>query len=272
MDSPLKWHGGKSYLAARYVSLMPPHLHRLEGYGGSLAFTLAADPKGVSECVNDINGELMNFWNVLREHELFLQFYRMCVATPFAEPIYDQACIADPSDSDVRRAWKFFVKCRQSMSGRMNGFAPLSRNRIRRGMNEQSSAWCGCIDFLPEVHRRLLPVVIFNKHCPTLIKQQDGKNTFGFYDPPYVHESRSTTKEYGENEMSNDGHIELLNCLSVIDGKFMLCGYDSAMYTDFEARFGWHRRAFDLPNNSASGATKERRTEIIWTNYALPKE
>ena len=34
MNSPLKSHGGKHYLAAQIVALMPPHLHYVEPYFG----------------------------------------------------------------------------------------------------------------------------------------------------------------------------------------------------------------------------------------------
>ncbi len=73
---PLKWHGGKHYLASRIVGLMPRHLHYVEPFFGGGAVLLARDPndpslwlpphKGVSEVVNDINGRLVNFWRVLR--------------------------------------------------------------------------------------------------------------------------------------------------------------------------------------------------------------
>jgi DNA adenine methylase len=75
LTSPLKWHGGKHYLAARIVALMPPHLHYVEPYAGGLAVLLARDPederlflsphRGVSELVNDLDGRLTNFWRVL---------------------------------------------------------------------------------------------------------------------------------------------------------------------------------------------------------------
>jgi len=44
------------------------------------------------------------------------------------------------------------VNCRQSLAGRMDAFAPLSRRRTRRGMNEQCSAWWNAVEGLPAVH------------------------------------------------------------------------------------------------------------------------
>jgi hypothetical protein len=34
LSPPLKWHGGKHYLARRIIDLMPPHIHYVEPYGG----------------------------------------------------------------------------------------------------------------------------------------------------------------------------------------------------------------------------------------------
>ena len=62
---PIKWHGGKSYLADKIISLMPEHVHYVEPYfgGGFVLFRKACE--GVSEVVNDLNSELTTFWDVL---------------------------------------------------------------------------------------------------------------------------------------------------------------------------------------------------------------
>ena len=74
---PLKWHGGKYYLAARIVALMPQHKHYVEPYAGGLSVLLAKDPDGVSEVVNDLHGQLTNFWRVLQSEDTFDHFQRV---------------------------------------------------------------------------------------------------------------------------------------------------------------------------------------------------
>jgi D12 class N6 adenine-specific DNA methyltransferase len=54
ISPPLKWHGGKWYLAPKIVALMPAHVHYVEPFAGGLSVLLAKDPAGVSEVVNDI--------------------------------------------------------------------------------------------------------------------------------------------------------------------------------------------------------------------------
>jgi DNA adenine methylase len=85
---PLKWHGGKHYLARWIIGLMPPHLHYVEPYFGGGQVLFARDPAdrrlwwdgptsdhrradGVSEIVNDLHGDLMNFYRVLKDPGLF---------------------------------------------------------------------------------------------------------------------------------------------------------------------------------------------------------
>jgi DNA adenine methylase len=271
LTPPLKWHGGKSYLASRIVPLMPAHVHYVEPFAGGLAVLLAKDPEEVSEAVNDLDGDLVNFWRVLQHPRQFSEFVRACQATPFAEAEYGRACVElDFADGPVGRAWAFFVLCRQSLAGRMNSFAPLSRNRTRRGMNEQASAWLGAVDGLPEVHARLRRVVILGpKDAGEVIRQQDGDRTMFYCDPPYFPDSRAAPDVYA-HEMTAQGHRDLLGVLTGVKGKVMLSGYRCPMYDDLLT--GWRREDFDLPNNSACGAKKRRMVESVWMNYGPATE
>ena len=211
--SPLKWHGGKHYLAKKIIALMPPHLHYVEPYAGSLAVLLERDSdrnwldhgsggplpaslQGCSEVVNDLHGDLMNFWAVLRDTRMFSVFQRVVVAVPFSEYTWGMAVTLSSSDDRVERAVGFFVRCRQSRAGTFKGFATLSRNRTRRGMNEQASAWLATLDGLPEVHARLKRVVILNHDALQVIRQRDGDKTRFYLDPPYLAKTRTSTGQY----------------------------------------------------------------------------
>ena len=85
MTPPIKYHGGKHYLAKRIIGLMPEHIHYVEPYFGGGAVLLAKNPEGVSEVVNDIWGSLTNFWRVLQDPKPFKLFQRRIEATPLAE-------------------------------------------------------------------------------------------------------------------------------------------------------------------------------------------
>ncbi len=281
---PLKWHGGKHYLAKRIIALMPRHLHYVEPYAGGLAVLLARDPenpalmwsdrsseRGVSEVVNDIDGELMNFWESLRQ--CGPQMVEDLRITPFSERRweYEQRNPYTPIDSpDWRAAVSFFIRCRQSRQGLQKDFATVSRNRTRRGMNEQVSAWLTAIEGLPEVHARLKRVLILNRPALEVIRTQDGPKTLFYLDPPYLHQTRTVTTAY-QYEMSKDDHFHLLTRLGGIAGNFLLSGYRSPLYDGAAKSEGWHRVDFDLPNNAGGGKTKRRMTECVWMNFEPEK-
>jgi hypothetical protein len=138
---PLKWHGGKHYLARRIVARMPPHIHYVEPYAGGLAVLLAKDPEGVSEVVNDLHGELTNFWRVLQDPATFARFRRTVEAIPFSEPEWNGAGGLMGEHDTVTGAIAFFVRCRQSLAGRTDTFAPLSRRRTRRVVHLECRRW-----------------------------------------------------------------------------------------------------------------------------------
>lgn len=263
VQTVIKWHGGKAYLASRIIALMPTHLHYVEPYAGGLSVLLAKEPEGVSEVVNDLDGGLINFWRVLQDDEEFSRFRRRCEATPFSQTEWESAggLLECYLTNRIHAAWAFFVRCRQSLAGRMRSFAPLSRNRVRRGMNEQASAWLTAVEGLDEVHQRLRRVVVLNGDALEVIRQQDGPQTLFYLDPPYLDTTRAAPDVYA-HEMTADDHGRLLSLITRLEGKVMVSGYPSALYDEYLA--GWRAVDFDLPNNSAGGASKRRMTERLW--------
>lgn len=270
VPSPLKWHGGKSYLAKQIVSLMPPHLTYCEPFAGGLSVLLAKDPEGISEVANDLNNHLAAFWGVLANPNMFETFRRHVEAMPIGERLWIEAAefLKQPAtlDAQLEMAVAFFVVCRQSLAGRMESFGPLSRSRTRRGMNEQVSAWLTTVDGLPLVHQRLRRVAVLNRPAVKVINDLDHPETLFYCDPPYLKETHTATEVY-RHEMSNDDHQELLNTLSRIKGKFILSGYPSELYDTFATRSGWTRIDIEIDNKAAGGETKRKMTECLWMNF-----
>lgn len=272
LSPPLKWHGGKHYLAQKIIALMPPHRHYVEPFAGGLSVLLAKDPFGVSEVVNDLDGRLTNFWRILQRKTTFEKFQRIVEAIPFSETEWREARCWTAElgpDREVHEAVAFFVECRMSLAGRMETFAPLSRRRTRRGMNEQASAWLNAVKGLRAVHRRLRRVAILNRPALELIRGQDGPNTLFYLDPPYLPSTRSAPDVY-EHEMSEADHRELLTAIQDVQGLVMISGYPSPLYDSLLA--GWERHAFDLPNHASGTKNKKREQEILWCNFATDEE
>ena len=277
MNLPLKWHGGKRYLAGRIVGLFPPHIHYVEPFAGGMAVLLSRNPEGVSEVANDINRDLMNFWAVLQGGNSFEAFRRLCEATPFSEDMWRDADLemqewpepcAMASDAVVR-AWRFFLWCRFSLAGRMKAFTGITKTRTRRGMNNEVSAWLSCVEGLPQVHARLRRVLLVNRPALEVIRGQDGPETLFYVDPPYLHETRTSPGEY-RHEMSEQDHRELLATLRDCKGKVILSGYPSELYDS--TLNDWRVVDIEIPNHAAGGVSKRRMTEWLWLNYAASRE
>lgn len=265
---PLKWHGGKSYLADRIIEMMPPHISYVEPYFGGGAVLFRKPCEGVSEVVNDLNKDLTNFWSTLWRVESFCKLIRLCEATPFDESAWQRSVeILDTSEDPVLRAWAFFVKFRQSRQGLGKCFATVTRNRTRRGMNEQVSSWLSAIEGLPECHARLKRVLILNHRAIDVIKEQDGPNTLFYLDPPYLQETRTSKWSFGDYEMSREDHLNLLETLTCIKGKFLLSGYHSDLYDATACTCGWNSEEIKIPNNASGGKEKRIMTEVIWKNF-----
>lgn len=280
MANPLKWHGGKHYLSEWIISLMPPRVrnpnapddddpgwvHYVEPYAGGLAVLLAQDPEGISEVVCDTNRQLTNFWRVLQSDHLFRKFRRIVEATPFSEVEWTSPNRSLRKPNPAKEAAAFYVHCRQSMSGRMDSFAPLTRNRTRRGMNEQASAWWNAVEGLTEVHARMRRVAVLDGPALKVIRSQDGPRTLFYLDPPYLKSTR-TAPDVFEHEMSDVQHRNLLEQLRTIKGRFILSGYRSDLYDEFARCCGWRREEMPIDNKSGKGATKQNRVECCWLNY-----
>lgn len=261
-SGPIKWHGGKSYLAQRIIELMPPHTRYCEAFFGGGAVLLQKPCEGVAEFANDINRELTNFWRVIRDQPKYGKFQQLVECTPLSKVEFETAA---ESDCPIESAVSFFVRNRQSRQALGRDFVTPT-SRLRRGMNEQVSSWLSAVDGLPEFHARLRRVEIRNQPAVDFIRELDLQETCFYCDPPYLHETRSSTGEY-LHEMTLGQHADLLECLSKIEGKFLLSGYRSTLYDDWAAKCRWNRRDIEIPNHASGKRKKEIKTECVWMNY-----
>lgn len=257
------WYGGKYNHLNWLLPLLPEAHHYCEPFGGSAAVLLNREPSPV-ETYNDIDGELVNFFRVLRDQTEDL--LKALALTPFSrEEFYLAVTDYGPHLSDMERARRFFVRARQVRTG-LAQTASLGRwanckNTSRAGMSGVISRWLGSVEGLPEIAERLLRVQIENRPALELIKLYDSPDTLFYCDPPYPHEARGDAKAYGF-EMTDVEHEDLANLLHHLKGKVAISSYRyplmDRLYKDW--------RCAEAPTKKAH-SVKKPRTEALWTNY-----
>lgn len=271
---PTKGHGSKYYLApwiARYFPPRDQYLTFVDAMCRTCAVLLAHDPRDKAEVANDLDGRITNFWEVLQHPNLFAQLQRDLEATPFSEPRFREAVKRLASwphygpMPNVLAAADFFVLARQSMAGREEDFAPLTRTRLRRGMNEQVSAWLTAVDNLPLVHARMRRVLIRSTDVFKLDAELRNPRTFFYLDPPYHPSTRAVAGAYGNFDWTDQQHCQLLGMVRSSPSLYAISGYRCELYDQELA--SWNRHELVQPVHSGSGPSKRRAVECLWTNY-----
>ena len=257
------WYGGKYSHLDWLLPLLPHTHHYCEPFGGSAAVLINRNPSPV-ETFNDIDGEIANFFRVLRDQKE--ELLEAIGLTPFSREEFERA-IGEPTGdlSDLERARRFFVRARQFRTGlaqtASSGRWAHCRLTSRAGMAGAVSRWLGSVEGLAEIAQRLLRVQIENAPALEVIERYDSEKTLFYCDPPYPHDSRGDNNAYGY-EMTDAEHMALAHVLRAVKGKVAISGYHGklmdALYKD------WH--CTEAPVRKVH-SVKEARQEVLWTNY-----
>jgi DNA adenine methylase len=266
ISPPIKYPGGKFYLAKLIHKLSPPHITRAVAFGGGLGEFWNWPHEGVSEVVNDSDSRLYNLWQVWQREDTFNSFCRQVSAIPVSRQHWQYASQYSPAADipDVESAVQFFVWIRQSMMGLKEDFAPLSVNRTRRKMNEQASAWLSAIEGLPAVHERLKRVVLENLDFTEFLQKYDNENTFFYLDPTYF---PGTALPLYDHMMTVKQHMEMLDFCLGAKSRILLSGYSCPEY---ETKLtGWSRLTVSVASAMGKSTKKQTKQEILWANFPL---
>lgn len=255
MKSILHYPGSKKRIAPWIIENMPEHHSYLEPYFGGGAVLFEKEPSKI-ETINDLDGEVVNFFRVIRERTE--ELIREVVYTPYAREEYDRAYSKEIPRSDVERALHFAIK---SLMG--HGFRTCEKTGWKKDVYGREAAytvkhWNNLPEAIEEAATRLKYVQIENRPALDLIKAFDHDNVLMYIDPPYVLSTRGR-RQY-RFEMENQDHEKLLQVVTRSSAKVMLSGYDNDLYNDYLSE--WRKE--QIP---ARAQNSMPRTETLWMNY-----
>lgn len=260
------WYGGKFSHLDWLLPLLPQCWHYCEPFAGSGAVLLNRPPSAV-ETYNDLDGEVVNFFRVLREEKDRL--IESIGLTPFSREEFALACTLDPNVSDLERARRFYVRARQVRTGLAQkasvGRWANCKNTSRAGMSGVVSRWLGGVENLEFIAERLLRVQIENRPAVELIQLYDSNETLFYCDPPYIHKTRGDTNAYGY-EMTDGQHRELANTLNAVKGLVAISNYDDSLMEELYPAPKWKKYYSSV---KTIHSTKDKRQEVLWVNYDL---
>lgn len=262
------WYGGKFSHLDWLLPLLPETQHFCEPFAGSAAVLINRKPSPV-ETYNDLDGEVVNFFRVLRDQKDAL--IEAIGLTPFSREEFELA-LSQPSEklTDLERARRFYICARQVRTGlaqkASSGRWAHCLLTSRAGMAGAVSHWLGSVEDLSEIAQRLLRVQI--EHAPAIevIKRYDSEQTLFYCDPPYPHGSRGDSNAY-EFEMTDDEHRELARVLRNVKGKVALSSYHCDLMRDLYG--DW--RYIEGPLKTIH-SVKQLRREVLWVNFDLQEE
>lgn len=173
----IPWIGGKRRLAEKLIPNFPPHTCYVEVFAGGAALYFMRPPAEV-EIINDINGELVNLYRVIKNHlEEFVRQFKYALSS---RDVFKWLQDTPPQTlTDIQRAARFFYLQQHAFGGKVDGQSfgtatttpPINLLRIEENLSA--------------AHLRLANAFIENLDWHKLIERYDRPHTFFYLDPPY---------------------------------------------------------------------------------------
>lgn len=172
------WIGGKRRLAKHILPLFPAHTCYVEPFCGAAALYFLKTPSK-TEVINDINGELVNLYRVVKHHleEFVRQFKWALVSRQIYKWLQDTP---EETLTDIQRAARFYYLQKQAFGGKVAdhsfGTSTTSAPRFNLLRIEEE---------LSMAHLRLSRTLIEHLDWHQCIERYDRPHTLLYCDPPY---------------------------------------------------------------------------------------
>jgi DNA adenine methylase len=251
MAGPLSYIGGKNRLAKQVIEIFPKHTTYVEAFAGGAQVFFHKKPSKV-EVLNDLDGEIVNFFRICQaHHEELIRYFRFALVS---RKWFDLLKGIDPATlTDIQRAARYLYLLK-------NCFASLVRNPTYHRNVVQPPGFN--LERLPELiqnaHKRLERVQIECASYDEILTRFDRPTTLFYLDPPYF-----GRKLYRYNFTTADFE-KLAERLGKLRGKFVLSLNDVPEVRALFRRF--HIRQVELHYTSQKHAGRRYR-EVLITNF-----
>lgn len=263
MKTPITYYGGKQKLAKLIVKNIPEHNLYGEPFIGGAAVFFEKPPSPV-EVINDVNQELINFYEVVKNDFAALETkvrVTLHSRTMFgdASHIYNRPHMFDR----IQRAWAVWCLAAQGFAGLLDGSwgYDVAKNTTTKKINNKR------VCFTEDYAIRLQNVQIECTDALRIIRSRDTKAAFFYCDPPYFNSDCGHYDGYSKDDFEN-----LLKTLATLEGKFLLSSYPSPILKQYVKANGWHqieiKQAVSVAHHNSKKGPKAK-TEVLTANYSL---
>jgi len=249
MNSFISWIGGKRLLRKKILAEFPQETNYnryIEVFGGAGWVLFAKDKHATLEVYNDVNGELVNLFRVVKYHSEALQKELDWIL--MSREVFFNAIQETRGLTDIQRAARFWIAIKESFGTDCRSFGVRPKALIN------------AVEFLRDASVRLKNVVIENVDFEQLIKTYDRPDALFYLDPPYFE-----AEKYYPDRFNPDDHVRLRNVLGRIKGKFVLSYNDSPKIRELYQNY--QIIAAERFDNLTARAGGKVYKEIIVKNY-----
>lgn len=261
----LRYHGGKWRDATWIISYFPEHRRYIEPFGGG-ASVLLRKSRSYAEVYNDLDGEIVNLFRVLRNPSQARELIRLVEMTPFSRVEFEQAYLPDGDPIEMARRLlvrSFMGFGAAGTTGNNTGF----RNNSTRSGTTPATDWANYPPALALIAERMRGVIIEMLPATEVLQRFDGPDALFYIDPPYPLTTRGKQSAAGYRyEMTDDEHRELAGVVRGLVGKIVISGYPCDLY-DCDLYSDWQRVT---KNAHAEGARD--RIEVLWISPAAVRQ
>lgn len=259
----VRYHGGKWRLAPWITKQFPPHRTYVEPFGGG-GSVLLRKPRSYAEIYNDLDGEIVNLFRVVRDRGP--ELVHAVALTPFSRADFKESY--EPTADPVELARRTLIRAHMGFgtaASRTNANGKPQSTGFRSASTRSGSIpatdWRNLPEVVAAVVDRMRGVVVENRDAVEVMQRHDGEDTLHYVDPPYVHSTRSDRGAGSihcyRHEMTDEQHCALADHLRLLKGAVVVSGYACDLYDELFA--GWDRIKIETHGDGARD-----RTEVLW--------